>query len=130
MSDVTNTTDALNGEESARNSETSKRSGARLKLLCNPQRLPEPKIPRTGVSNPTDEARRVVNFFSGTGTQEMLITQERQDGLKDDSDWYSYHGDSTIYRVGRSGFSVHLPCDGKPDKADCGEDGSKEKDSG
>ena len=50
--------------------------------------------------------------------------------LNYDNDWYRYFGDSTIYRCGKSGLSVHLPCDGKPDKAGCGKDGSERKDSG
>ena len=46
------------------------------------------------------------------------------------NDWYRYFGDSTVYSCRKSGLGVHMPCDGKPDKADRGEDGSEEKDSG
>ena len=45
-------------------------------------------------------------------------------------DWYRYFGDSTVYRCGKSGLSVHMPDTGKPDKADCSADSAESKDSG
>lgn len=50
--------------------------------------------------------------------------------LNHDNDWHRYFGDSTVYTVGRHGLTVHMPCDGKPDKADRSEDGSENEDSG
>ena len=41
---ATNITGASNAEESVQNTEAPKRSGRKLKLLCNPQNLPEPMI--------------------------------------------------------------------------------------
>jgi hypothetical protein len=41
---ATNSNDALNAEESVQNTEAPKRSGRKLKLLCNPQNLPEPTL--------------------------------------------------------------------------------------
>ena len=50
--------------------------------------------------------------------------------LNYDNDWYRYFGDSTVYISGKSGLSVHLPCDGESGATDRVEDGSKGKDSG
>ncbi len=38
--------------------------------------------------------------------------------LNYDTDWYRYFGDSTVYRCGKSGLSVHLPDSGKPSTED------------
>lgn len=54
VSNVTRSTDVLNSGESAPNTETSKTSGAKLKLLCNPISLPETKIPKTEEYQETD----------------------------------------------------------------------------
>ena len=45
-------------------------------------------------------------------------------------DWYRYFGDSTVYRCGKSGLSVHLPDLGKPDSASREQDGAETEDSG
>ena len=50
--------------------------------------------------------------------------------LNYDNDWYRYFGDSTIHTVGRHGYVVRLPRDGKPGEKDRGEDGSEREDSG
>ena len=50
-------------------------------------------------------------------------------GFNGDS-WRDYFGDSTVYRCGKSDFSVHLPCDSKPEKADRGENCAETEDSG
>ena len=50
--------------------------------------------------------------------------------LSYDNDWYRYFGDSTVYRCGKSDFSVHLPCDSKSGEKDRGEDCAESKDSG
>ena len=59
----------------------------------------------------------------------MRSGQERGDGFNGDS-WSDYFGDSTVYRIGKSGFSVHMPRDSKPDKADRSKDGAENEDSG
>ena len=46
---ATNSNDASNAEESVQNTEAPKRSGRKLKLLCNPAKLPKPKTPRVKV---------------------------------------------------------------------------------
>ena len=50
--------------------------------------------------------------------------------LNHDNDWYRYFGDSTIHTVGRHGYVVRLPRDGKSGEKDRGEDGSAREDSG
>ena len=50
--------------------------------------------------------------------------------LNHDNDWHRYFGDSTVYHCDKSGLSVHMPRDNKPDKADRGEDGAAGEDSG
>ena len=50
--------------------------------------------------------------------------------LNHDNDWYRYFGDSTVYISGKSGLSVHLPCDSKSGEKDRGEDSSENEDSG
>ena len=45
-------------------------------------------------------------------------------------DWYRYFGDSTVYRCGKSGLSVHLPDLGKPDSASCEQDSTETEDPG
>lgn len=49
--------------------------------------------------------------------------------LNHDDDWYRYHGDSTVYTVGRHGFTVHMPDSGEPAEADRGEDCTETEDS-
>ena len=58
----------------------------------------------------------------------MRSGQERGDGFNGDS-WHDYFGDSTVYRCGKSGISVHLPDDSVADKADRGEDSAAGEDS-
>lgn len=48
----------------------------------------------------------------------------------DGDSWSDYFGDSTVYRCGKSGISVHLPDDSVADKADRGEDSAAGEDSG
>ena len=52
------------------------------------------------------------------------------EGLNHDTDLYRYHGDSTVYCCRKSGLSVHMPRDSKPDKADRGENCAETEDSG
>ena len=46
------------------------------------------------------------------------------------NDWYRYFGDSTVYHCGKSGLSVHMPRDSKPDSASREQDGTEAEDSG
>ena len=46
---ATNSNDASSAEESVQNTEAPKQSGRKLKLLCNPAKLPKPKTPRVKV---------------------------------------------------------------------------------
>lgn len=46
---ATNSNDASNAEESVQNTEAPKQSGRKLKLLCNPAKLPKPKAPKAKV---------------------------------------------------------------------------------
>jgi len=46
---ATNSNDASSAEESVQNTEAPKRSGRKLRLLCNPAKLPKPKTPRAKV---------------------------------------------------------------------------------
>jgi len=66
---------------------------------------------------------------SGTNSQRARKEQEKGSGFDGDS-WRDYHGDSTVYIVGKHGLSVHLPCDGKPGEKDRGDDSSENEDSG
>lgn len=50
--------------------------------------------------------------------------------LNHDNDWHRYFGDSTVYISGKSGLSVHLPCDGITGAQDRKPDTGKGEDSG
>ena len=54
--------------------------------------------------------------------------QEIGGGFDGDS-WRDYFGDSTVYRCGKSGLSVHMPDTGKPDSASREQDGTETEDS-
>ena len=45
------------------NTEESTTSGKRLKLLCNPQRLPKPKAPRAEKKPVTTEAKYIIRDY-------------------------------------------------------------------
>jgi hypothetical protein len=63
---ATNSNDALNAEESVQNTEAPKRSGRKLKLLCNPSRLPKPKAPKARLQKKeelTAEERTKINDY-------------------------------------------------------------------
>lgn len=45
-------------------------------------------------------------------------------------DWYRYFGDSTVYRCGKSGLSVHMPDTGQSCTEDREQDGTETEDSG
>lgn len=61
--------------------------------------------------------------------QSRLKRHGKGSGFDGDS-WRDYFGDSTVYRCGKSGLSVHLPDDSVADKADRGENCAESKDSG
>ena len=61
-----NSNDASNAEESAPNTEAPKRSGRKLKLLCNPAKLPKPKAPKARLPKKeelTAEERTKINDY-------------------------------------------------------------------
>lgn len=62
-----NSNDASNAEESAPNTEAPKRSGRKLKLLCNPAKLPKPKTPKARLPKKdeltAEEAVRLNDYF-------------------------------------------------------------------
>ena len=61
-----NSNDASNAEESAPNTEAPKRSGRKLKLLCNPAKLPKPKTPKARLPKKkelTAEERTKINDY-------------------------------------------------------------------
>lgn len=63
---ATNTTDVSNAEESVQNTEAPKRSGMKLKLLCNPRKLPKPKAPKARLPKKkelTAEERTKINDY-------------------------------------------------------------------
>lgn len=76
---VTNTTAVLSGEESAQNTETSKKSGRSCKLLCNPQRLPKPKAPRAKAKEMSEETLRIVkHYFHDQYAMKEKLARERK----------------------------------------------------
>ena len=62
---ATNQSGVLSNVESALNTEASATSKPRLKLLCNPQRLPLPPYPQPKKSILTTETARIVNNYFG-----------------------------------------------------------------
>lgn len=61
-----NSTDVSNAEESAPSIEVSTKSKKKLKLLCNPQKLPEPKTPKARLPKKkelTAEERTKINDY-------------------------------------------------------------------
>lgn len=63
VQDATKNNDALNSGDSAPNIEASATSKPKLRLLCNPQRLPEPKAPRTTKKPVTTEAKYIIRDY-------------------------------------------------------------------
>ena len=62
---VTNQSGVSSNVESALNTEASAISKPRLKLLCNPQRLPLPPYPQPKIPEMTrEQARKVKDYFS------------------------------------------------------------------
>lgn len=59
VKDAISENDALNSGDNAQSTETSKTFGKKLKLLCNPQRLPEPITPRTEEYRESDETPEI-----------------------------------------------------------------------
>ena len=63
---ATNTTGASSAEESAPSIETSKKSKRKLRLLCNPAKLPKPKAPKARLPKKeelTAEERTKINDY-------------------------------------------------------------------
>jgi hypothetical protein len=64
---ATNSNDASNAEESVQNTEAPKRSGRKLKLLCNPAKLPKPKTPKVRLPKKdelsAEEAVKLNDYF-------------------------------------------------------------------
>ena len=60
---ATNQSGVLSNVESALNTEASATSKPKLKLLCNPQRLPKPKVPRTEKKPVTTEAKYIIRDY-------------------------------------------------------------------
>ena len=63
---ATNSNDALNAEESAPSIEVSTKSKKKLRLLCNPQKLPKPKAPKPRLPKKeelTAEERTKINDY-------------------------------------------------------------------
>ena len=60
----------------------------------------------------------------GRCTQYRRIDEIRKEieELNNDTDWHRVHGDSTVYRVGKAGLSVHMPDLGESGEADRVED--------
>lgn len=62
-----NSNDASNAEESVQNTEAPKRSGRKLKLLCNPAKLPKPKAPKARLPKKdelsAEEAVKLNDYF-------------------------------------------------------------------
>ena len=58
VTNATNPDDVSSKEESAPSIETSRTSEPRLRLLCNPISLPEPKIPKTEEYQETDKSKQ------------------------------------------------------------------------
>ena len=78
--DATNNQDVSSKEDSAPNIEASNQSEKKLKLLCNPQRLPEPTIPKPTKKTATSESKRMIS--SGTNSQRARKEQEKGNGFE------------------------------------------------
>lgn len=79
VTNATNTTAVLSGEESAPSTETSKKSGRSCKLLCNPQRLPKPKAPRAKTKEMSEETLRIVkHYFHDQYVMKEKLARERK----------------------------------------------------
>ncbi len=61
--DATKNQDVSSKEGSAPNIEASNQSKPKLKLLCNPQNLPEPTIPKPTKKTATSESKRIIRDF-------------------------------------------------------------------
>lgn len=79
VTNATNTTAVLSEEESAQNTETSKKSGRSCKLLCNPQRLPKPKAPMAKAKEMSEETQRIVkHYFHDQYAMKEKLARERK----------------------------------------------------
>lgn len=76
-----NTTDVSNAEESVQNTEAPKRSGRKLKLLCNPAKLPKPKAPKARLPKKdelsAEEAVRLNDYFFDQKAKSIKKARER-----------------------------------------------------
>ena len=66
---------------------------------------------------------------SGTNSQRARKEQEKGNGFDGDS-WRDYHGDSTVYLIGKHGLYVHIADSGESNEADREQDSPDGKDSG
>ena len=64
------------------NTEESTKSGKRLKLLCNPQKLPKPKAPKTKVPKKdelsAEEAVKLNDYFFDQKAKSIKKARERK----------------------------------------------------
>ena len=63
VQDATNNQDVSSKGDCAPNIEASNQSKPKLKLLCNPQRLPKPTIPKPTKKTATSESKRIIRDF-------------------------------------------------------------------
>ena len=63
VQDATKNNDALSKEDSALNIEASATSKPKLRLLCNPQRLPKPIAPSAKKQPITTEAKYIIRDY-------------------------------------------------------------------
>lgn len=82
VQDATKNQDASNKEDYAPNTEASNQSRLKLKLLCNPQRLPEPKAPRAKVPKaselPAEERVKLRDYFFDQKAKSIKKARERK----------------------------------------------------
>ena len=63
VQDATKNQDVSSKEDYAPNTEAPATSKPKLKLLCNPQRLPKPKVPRAEKKPVTTEAKYIIRDY-------------------------------------------------------------------
>lgn len=77
-----NSNDASNAEESAPSIEVSTKSKKKLRLLCNPQKLPKPKAPKARLPKKeelsAEEAVRLNDYFFDQKAKSMKRARERK----------------------------------------------------
>ena len=82
VQDATKNKDALSKEDSAPNIEASATSKPKLRLLCNPQRLPEPKAPKAKVPKaselPAEERVKLRDYFFDQKAKSIKKARERK----------------------------------------------------